>query len=247
MGAKFAPSVTNLFLAQWEEESVYKHTPPELLLYKRYTDDVIIVWRGSKGKRIIFLDGLNQNARNILLTWDISKTTISYLDLEIIQIDNKLITKTYFKSVDRNSYLSIESCHHKNWLYDIPKGQMLRLRLNCTNVIDYTEQPTKVGQRFINKGYDRRFIEETTKEILEMEKSAQINDKERINQQTDRVSIILEYIIQHKQVERIIRCYWHILQVDKHLYTVPYYRINQHLCIKRPQRDKIVKRVIYPP
>lgn len=43
MGAKFAPSVANAFMAQWEEESVYKHPPCELGLFKRFIDDILII------------------------------------------------------------------------------------------------------------------------------------------------------------------------------------------------------------
>lgn len=46
MGVKFASSVKNVFMDQGEEESVYK--PPELLLYKRFIDDVIILWKGKR-------------------------------------------------------------------------------------------------------------------------------------------------------------------------------------------------------
>lgn len=60
----------------------------------------------------------------------------------------------------------MESCHHKNWLYNILKGQMLQ---NCTNKTVYTEKATKVGQRFINKVYDQGFIEETIKEVADIE------------------------------------------------------------------------------
>lgn len=90
MGAKFTPSVANLFMAQWEEESVYKHTPPELLLYKRYIDDVIILWKGNKEKLTTFLDGLNRNDKIIQFTWNVSKKNISYVDLEIIQEDYQI-------------------------------------------------------------------------------------------------------------------------------------------------------------
>lgn len=48
MGAKFAPSVANAFMAQWEDQSIYENTPAELTLYKRYIDDGIIVWNGKR-------------------------------------------------------------------------------------------------------------------------------------------------------------------------------------------------------
>lgn len=43
MGAKFAPSIANAFMAYWEEDAVYNNMPAKLTLYKRYIDDLIIV------------------------------------------------------------------------------------------------------------------------------------------------------------------------------------------------------------
>lgn len=48
MGARFAPSVANMFMAEWEENSVHQDTPKQLKMYKRYIDDVIIIWNGEK-------------------------------------------------------------------------------------------------------------------------------------------------------------------------------------------------------
>lgn len=125
MGAKFAPSVTNIFMAKWEEESIYRKPPKELSLYKRYIDDIIILWCGEKDTLSQYLEELNQNDRNIHLSWNISEEEVTYLDLVIRQENNKFWTKTHFKSVDRNSYLPIGSCHHINWLSNIPKGQLI--------------------------------------------------------------------------------------------------------------------------
>lgn len=54
MGAKYAPSVANAFMAQWEEEAVHNNTPCQLELYKRFIDDVIIIWNGDRVTRTIF-------------------------------------------------------------------------------------------------------------------------------------------------------------------------------------------------
>lgn len=47
MGAKYAPSVANILMSQWEEISIYGKTIPEVSLYKRYIDDIIKLWDGS--------------------------------------------------------------------------------------------------------------------------------------------------------------------------------------------------------
>lgn len=47
MGARFAPSVANPFMACWEAGDVLWERPSELVVYKRYMDDLSIVWKGT--------------------------------------------------------------------------------------------------------------------------------------------------------------------------------------------------------
>lgn len=67
-------------------------------------------------------------------------------------------TETYFKTVDRNGYIPINSCHYALWLLNIPKGQMMRLKRNCTEGNDFKEQASMIGQRFVQKGYQETFL-----------------------------------------------------------------------------------------
>lgn len=96
MGAKFAPSVANAFMAQWEETSVYENIPAELSLYKRYIDDLIIIWNGSREALENFLNKLNTNEKNIQLVWKIEEKSIDFLDLNISLEGNRIVTKTFF-------------------------------------------------------------------------------------------------------------------------------------------------------
>lgn len=94
----------------------------ELVIFKRYIDDIFNLWKGERNQLVCFFENLNKNDRNIRLSWDISEKIVSFLDVEIIQEEHKLTTITHFKNVDRNSYLCLESCHHRSWLYNIPKA-----------------------------------------------------------------------------------------------------------------------------
>lgn len=110
-------------------------------------------------------------------------------------------------------------------------------------MITLNRQQTKVGQRFTNKGYDSKFIEKTTKEVLDMDRIVLMKDREHSNQQIDRVPIILEYNTQYKQIERIIQRHWHILQEDKHLHNIPDH--PKFVYKKAPTiRDKIIRSVL---
>lgn len=50
MGSKFAQSVANIFMPQWEQQVIYADKPKELLMYKRYIDDVLILWEREEKK-----------------------------------------------------------------------------------------------------------------------------------------------------------------------------------------------------
>lgn len=82
------------------------------------------------------------------------------MDLVIKKEEGKFTTQTFFKSVDRNSYLPLDSCHYTPWLDNIPKGQFSRLRRNCTIKEMFMKQVKLVGERFVQKGYRPEVIDE---------------------------------------------------------------------------------------
>lgn len=63
MGAKYAPSVANIFMAKWEEEVMYSNYPNQLVLFKRFIDDCIIIWRGDQNSLSQFFEKLNDNQK----------------------------------------------------------------------------------------------------------------------------------------------------------------------------------------
>uniref|UniRef100_A0A8C5PH59 Helix-turn-helix domain-containing protein n=1 Tax=Leptobrachium leishanense TaxID=445787 RepID=A0A8C5PH59_9ANUR len=151
MGTRFAPSYANLFMSYWENQFVYSGHDwgSSLVLYRRYIDDIFFIWRGDLISLNAFLNHLNSNTWGISLTTDISDAKVHFLDLEILREGNTLITKTYFKQVDINSFIHIESCHHAPWLTNIPKGQILRIRRNCSKLSDFEEQAELLKKQFV--------------------------------------------------------------------------------------------------
>lgn len=95
MGAKFAPSVDNLYMAKWEEEGITLNPDPRILLYKHFIDDLIIVWEGVTND--VESLTMNQKDHNISLTWEISDQKIHFLDLEIRNTQYGMETVSYFK------------------------------------------------------------------------------------------------------------------------------------------------------
>lgn len=70
MGTRFAPSYANLFMGLFESRFIQnKHRwSSNIILYKRYIDDLIFLWDGSEVEFKEFTNYLNQNHYGITLT-----------------------------------------------------------------------------------------------------------------------------------------------------------------------------------
>ncbi|XP_063315812.1 vomeronasal type-2 receptor 26-like [Pelobates fuscus] len=86
---------------------------------------------------------------------EISRQEVHFLDLKIFIENGTVKTKTFFKTVDVNSFIDIDSCHFKTWLSNIPKGQFMRLKRNCTDDNTFIEQSDILKKQFYQKGYER--------------------------------------------------------------------------------------------
>lgn len=153
MGAKYPPSVANIFLDKWENEDIFTDEWPQLMLNRRYIDDLVFIWEGSLEDLHSFMTHMNNNQYGIKLTskWSVEK--IQYLDLKLFYRKNRLLTRTFFKEVDKNGYISTRSCRQPGWIKAIPKGQFVWIRRNCDLDDDYWAQSEVLMRRFLEKGY----------------------------------------------------------------------------------------------
>lgn len=165
MGAKFAPSIANLFTAEWEDKVIFKEKRDELIFYKRFIDDLFFIWAGSAVSLHQFLQELNNNNNNIELTSHWHSEEINFLDVNVYRRNDRLETKVYFKMTDRNSYLPTSSGHHPLWLKNIPKGQIMRVRRNCSEDDNFILQSKTLTDRFEARGYDPHFLEKVVEEV----------------------------------------------------------------------------------
>lgn len=176
MGARYAPSVANLLMNMWEEEYLYARNIPHLKFYRRYIDDLIIIWEGTPEEFEEFLKNLNTNKYGLTFTGKWSHQKIDYLDLEIFKNGDRLYTKTYFKDTDKNVYIPITSCHHPQWKRNIPKGQ-LRLRRNCDTMEDFLVQADMLIEQFYEKGYNMERLAQVKADVINMDRKKLVKKK----------------------------------------------------------------------
>ena len=104
MGTKLAPSYANLFMSSFEDKYVYTY-PQQPTLWKRFIDDIFLIWPHGKESLNKFIKHLNGVHSTIKFTSDISDKEIAFLDLTIYISYPHLYTRIYTKSTDRHMYL----------------------------------------------------------------------------------------------------------------------------------------------
>lgn len=217
MGAKFASSMGNFFMAKWEEDVVLHDRRLELVTWKRFIDDVLLIWDGDIESVTIFLSFLNDNDRGIILSYEISPTQMHFLDLKITIVNERVITSMFFKATDRNGYIPLDSCHHHSWLSAVPKGQFLRLRRNCTDLEEFKREALVLKSRFLTKGYDNMALDSLITEIGNRDHQALLGDKppQVENREDFGLAFLTTYSSQHWAVKRIIKRHWPVIKNDR--------------------------------
>lgn len=86
--------------------------------------------------------------------------TLAFLDLEMYHEGNLIFAKNYTKHNTGNVFLYFISCHHPQWIQNIPKRQFCQLRYNCTKESGYVSQSATVITQFLYKWYFNSLVDE---------------------------------------------------------------------------------------
>lgn len=97
------------------------------------------------------------------------------------------------------------------------------------------------------KRYDQVFIEKKRQDVGNIERNVLLQNKPVQERQELPLALIMDYNLQHKQVERIIEKYWNILKYDDILKS--FILVKPRFIYKRATilRDQLVKNVVEPP
>lgn len=69
----------------------------DIVIYKRYVDDLIFIWQGSEENFKLFTNYLNDNDWGLTFAGIIYPKEINYLDITLFNVDNKICTRNYLK------------------------------------------------------------------------------------------------------------------------------------------------------
>ena len=105
MGTKMVPSYANLFVGYIEQQFFNQYNGPKPELYRRYIDDCVGATSSTRVELNQFVTAVNSFHPALKYTWEISDTSLAFLDIKLSIEGNGFYTSVYYKPADSNSYL----------------------------------------------------------------------------------------------------------------------------------------------
>jgi len=213
MGTRVAPSLANIFMADFEDKYVYNYKL-QPTTWLRYIDDIFLVWTHGKEEFNSFLQHLNTCHPTIKFTAEVSHNSVNFLDTTVkLDQSRKLYTTLYCKPTDSHNYLSYESCHPIHTKQSLPYSQLLRVRRICHKLEDYDTNAVLIGSNFIRRGYPQHLIEKNIIEIRRLDRKSLLEPKPLDCNTTtsERVFVITKYTPGQNVLRDIITSNWSLL------------------------------------
>ena len=152
MGTNCAVSIANLYLAVLLDPLFLKHNY-YIKLFRRYIDDIFLLWRGSLRMLLAFVDTINKSIDGIHLTINYSKEKVEFLDLDIRIIGNQLVYSVFQKELNKYMYLTPKSCHPKSTLKGFIRGEFIRYKRLSLLPSDLAKIKLLFKIRLLARGY----------------------------------------------------------------------------------------------
>ncbi len=135
--------------------------------YKRYIDDIFIIWTGSKEEFERFMNVINGLHPTIKFTseYNAENRSTTYLDLTISISNNKIKTDLYRKPTDKVQYLLPSSCHPAHTFKSVPYSLALRLLRICSDTSDLNNRFKELEEMLLSRGYNKNIIKNAIENV----------------------------------------------------------------------------------
>ena len=159
MGTKMGRSYANLFVGYIEHNFFNQYDGPKPEFYRRYIDDCVGATSSTREELNQFITAVNSFHPALKYTWEISDTSLAFLDIKLSIEGNGLCTSVHYKPTDSHSYLLYSSSHASHVKNSIPYSQLLRLRRLCSEDSDFSLKSEEMCHFFDKRGYPASVVQ----------------------------------------------------------------------------------------
>ncbi|XP_078510443.1 uncharacterized protein LOC144770079 [Lissotriton helveticus] len=228
MGCPFAPELAVLFMAMYEEAYIYQNNPfiQYIGAWLRFIDDVFMTWTGDSDTLDQFHQWLNDRTADIKFSISSSTRKIAFLDVEVFPCEGKLATTLYSKPTDRNKSLMFSSNHPRNLRENLPYGQFLRVRRNCTFKEDFQYHSANLTSKLCNRGYPKKLVKSCMKRAQWTPRETTLERK--IKPALKRQVCVTTFCPNANHLKKVIKQNWHLVKdLDESLVDMPLFAFKK--------------------
>ena len=162
MGTKMAPAYANLFMGKIEIK--LQAMTDKIFIWKRFIDDIFIIWTGTKNELEQFIHKANAMHKTIKFTFEVDETSLTFLDTTVYKgptftDTNTLDIKTHIKATNKQLYVQATSYHPLSCKEGITKGETIRYLRTNTREETFRSMTKTLKNKMVNRGYRSKRIQ----------------------------------------------------------------------------------------
>ena len=189
-GGSLSVSLANIAVFYALRSILESRTSPHLIGYKRFLDDIMGLWSGSREEFISWADIVNNDLGFVGLSikdnkeddWQFSPSSDYCIFLDIkFRFDRQegLQTDVNIKSTDARIYLHFSSFHPRQTFKSIVYSQCLRFRRIIKDKIKLLRRLLELKECFLNSGYPSSLVDGVIKDVSERKRNLNYNTKDK--------------------------------------------------------------------
>ena len=161
MGNNLAPPFAILFM-HTVEARLLQDSPLVPLLYKRYIDDILLLWTHGRESLMRFVQHFNSAHPSINFTYELSEVSgfINNMDITIMIQEGKLAYKLYQKACASGLLIDYTSAVPHHIKLAVASSQFLRAQRLSSNTRMRAESEAMVHEQLKLNNYPEKIIEE---------------------------------------------------------------------------------------
>ena len=214
-------SYSDMAMAGHDSKDLMYDFPPKV--WKRFRDDVFVLWTHGTAKLLSFLDYLNNidETGKIKFTMQIADEVngLEFLDLKIKCLNGKLLADLYSKLTNSFTYVLPSTCYPMKNINKVPQGIALRLRRICDTTEKYESRADEYKNYLLARDYKPSLVDEQFKKISKISREDARKSKPKTNQ-VSKIKFVTKYNPRLPKIESIIKKRISILHSDDALETV---------------------------
>ena len=158
MGSKLAPAYANTFMGKLEK-SILDSSPLKPTYYRRFIDDIFMIWPHSEKDLNDFITHMNAANNSIKFTHEYSQQEVVFLDVVVHKKTghhegDTLQTRTHIKPTNKQLYVRNDSYHPPGTGKGVTIGEAIRYLRTNSDPEQFSKMIHKHKKNLAKRGYN---------------------------------------------------------------------------------------------